>query len=296
VWKERYVGALAPLTPLLWDMFVVGGSMCLVAVAALPLLILLAAGLHHQELGPVVGMTNIWSRVVGGPVACLLLLRVAVRAAGSLTGEREARTLDGLLATPLGDREIVREVWLGSILNIGPLAWFLAAAWGVGLLTGGISPLSLPLLAAAWSVYAAFAAALGLWCSLRCRTTWRATGLTAALLLAVTVGHWLVHPAEPLFVPSTEDPRWLDDFHWYALSPPASLDALTFPLFPSAWYGLRHGSRLANAVLGVGLYALAALLLYRRVLVRFGPVTGRMPEAGGRPERKYQRGATPGPR
>src|SRR5581483_2781240 len=57
---------------------------------------------------------NLVPRLIGGPVAGVLLLTVAVTAAGRVTRERERRTLDSLLATPLDPREIVGAKWLAS--------------------------------------------------------------------------------------------------------------------------------------------------------------------------------------
>ncbi len=48
----------------------------------------------------------------------LLLLGVAIRAAGSVSGERARHTLDDLLATPLSNRDIIHGKWLGSIVGM----------------------------------------------------------------------------------------------------------------------------------------------------------------------------------
>ena len=63
---------------------------------------------------------NLWVRVVGTAVACLTLVGVAARAAGSVTGERDRQTLDGLLTSPLESGAILSAKWLGSILSLRP--------------------------------------------------------------------------------------------------------------------------------------------------------------------------------
>src|SRR5207253_7133044 len=50
---------------------------------------------------------NGWVRVVGTTVACLMLLGVAARAAGSVSGERDRQTLDALLTSPLDTQAIL---------------------------------------------------------------------------------------------------------------------------------------------------------------------------------------------
>jgi ABC-type transport system involved in multi-copper enzyme maturation permease subunit len=273
LWKERHVGPSSGPGGVLREMALVWGVIGL-SLAASTFVLVVIGGV---VAGGLFEMTNVWARVVVPPVALLAVVKIAVRAAGSLSGEREIQTLDGLLTTPLADREIVRDKFLGSVLAAGPFGGIVGVAWALGLVTGGVHPLSFLLLLAAAAAYAGFAAALGLWCSLRCRTTWRATALTAALLLAVTLGHWLVNLAEPAVVASSNVQDWLDNLHWYALTPPVTLDTLALRLFASV------RGRVGLAAFGVALYAAAAAALYGRVAARFGPATGRMPERGGRP-------------
>lgn len=135
---------------------------------------------------------NIWLRVVGTAVACLGWLTVAVRSASTISGEREAQTLDSLLTAPLESSEILFAKGVGSILSIRWSALWLASIWLFGIFTGGLQMLAVPLLIGSWLIYAAFFSVLGLWFSLVCRTTARAIFWTLATSLFVGGGHWLV--------------------------------------------------------------------------------------------------------
>src|SRR5581483_1772903 len=50
---------------------------------------------------------NVWVRVAGTLVACLTLLGVAVRAASSVSGERDRQTFDSLLTAPVESNSIL---------------------------------------------------------------------------------------------------------------------------------------------------------------------------------------------
>lgn len=139
------------------------------------------------------GNTQFWVvRVAGTLVACLLLMAVAVRAASGVSLERDQQTLDGLLTTPLDSNVILGSKWLGAVLSVRRGLPWLAALWGVGLLTRGLHPLALLMLIVTWLVYAAFLAGLGTWFSVVCRTTLRATTLTLLTAVAAGLGHWMI--------------------------------------------------------------------------------------------------------
>jgi ABC-type transport system involved in multi-copper enzyme maturation permease subunit len=135
---------------------------------------------------------NVWVRAVGTLVACLALLAVAVRAAGSICGERDRDTLDSLLTTPLTGEEILFGKWLGSITGVRWLALWVGVIWGLAVLGGGLSILAVPLLVVAWLVYAAALSSVGLCFSAVCRSTRRAIGLAVLATLGLGVGHWLL--------------------------------------------------------------------------------------------------------
>jgi len=174
-----------------------------------------------------------WVQQMGTLVACLSLVGVAVRAAGSISGERDRQTLDGLLLTPLRRDDMLRGKWLGSILSMR-WAWvWLAAIWAVGVATGGLSLLAVPLLMLAWLIFATIAANIGLFFSISSSTTLRATMSTLVALVVVAFGHWsLWFCLGPLFLFSagskSEFPEWVVNFQWYGMTPPWTLQVLAF--------------------------------------------------------------------
>src|SRR4029077_13348998 len=125
----------------------------------------------------------------GTGVAFLLLLGVAVRAASSISSERDRQTFDALLTTPIDSSTILWSKWLGSVMSFR-LGWaWLALIYGMGLLTGGLNLFALPMLLAAWFVFAGVSAIIGLWFSMTCRSTMRATVLTLFTTVALNIGH-----------------------------------------------------------------------------------------------------------
>jgi ABC-type transport system involved in multi-copper enzyme maturation permease subunit len=272
---------------------------------------------------------NRGARTIGTFFACLLLLGVAVRAAGSFSGERDRQTLLSLLGTPLEGHEILGAKWLGSIVSGRKVWWYLAGIWLAALLTGGLHPIALPLLVVAWACYALFLASLGLWFSLVSRNTLRATIWTMLTVLGTCVAPWLLssfwmlvleflHPSPyragwgPLPSATRAEPGgWtveLSDL-LAALAPPSSLNFLTFydrdfqlnpdPFLshqygPPAGYGqpvVEPWVRLLAIVFGLVCYVVAGLVLYAMACARFPDVTGRMPLARGRPHRPARRSA-----
>jgi len=135
---------------------------------------------------------NVWVRIAGTIVACLLLLSVAVRASTAIVGERERQTFDSLLTTPLESDTMLHAKWLGSVMTVR-LGWvWLALIWLPALFIGGVHLVALPMFLAAWFIYAAFCAVLGLWFSMVCRTSLQATVSTVGVIVALTVAHWFI--------------------------------------------------------------------------------------------------------
>jgi ABC-type transport system involved in multi-copper enzyme maturation permease subunit len=135
---------------------------------------------------------NIWVRCTSTTLASLMLLGVAVRAAGSVSGERDRQTLDALLASPLSCDSILFAKWAGSILSMRTGWLWLGLIWAIGIATGGLHVVAVVLLLVAWVVYAAFFAAVGLWFSAGSRTSLRATLWTLLATVGLSVGHWLL--------------------------------------------------------------------------------------------------------
>jgi hypothetical protein len=225
---------------------------------------------------------NPWVRITGTVVASLMLVGVAVRASSSISGERDRETLDGLLTSPLQSHDILFAKWLGSLLGVRRAWYWLGVIWGIGLLTSGLHPAALMLTFVAWLVYASCLAGVGIWFSISCQTTLRATLYTLAVTFGASVGHWLIWLALLPFFPP-----------WQAAGV-LGLQACITP--PAVLYGLSAGSEVGHsdqwemhAVLaGFGLFfwALAACVIWSISRARFRRLTSRMPHR--RPEFHYR--------
>jgi ABC-type transport system involved in multi-copper enzyme maturation permease subunit len=135
---------------------------------------------------------NVWVRLMTALLASGLLVGVAARAAGCLSGEHDRQTLDGLLATPNRSAAILGAKWLGSMLHNRSGWLWLGLVWCVGIASGSLDWRFVPVLVTAWFVVACFAASLGLWFSAGRTNAQRAIRGTLLCLLAFGIGHWLV--------------------------------------------------------------------------------------------------------
>jgi ABC-2 family transporter protein len=212
----------------------------------------------------------------------ILLFQVGLSAANRVSRERERQTLDGLLTLPVSAGEILFAKWLASIWS-GRWLWaFLGAIWGLGVVTTGISAVSLALLVAAAVVYTTFIATLSLWFSTANQTTLRSTLFTVLATLVVILGPGIavrmsgVDWSRPLAGGSLE---WHALIGEYALTPSGTLRALTFrdaefekgdPLLPTV--------RVLAAVGGLHLYMLLTGVLWISIRSRFRADKGPRPQ------------------
>jgi hypothetical protein len=82
--------------------------------------------------------------------------------------------------------------FIGSLFSVR-IGWlWLGAILGLAVVTGGIHILALPLFLGAWIVYAVGFTLIGLWFSMVCRSSMRATVYTVLTAIGVSVGHWLI--------------------------------------------------------------------------------------------------------
>jgi ABC-type transport system involved in multi-copper enzyme maturation permease subunit len=242
---------------------------------------------------------NAWVRTVGTLVAVLMLVGVAVRAAGAVSGERERQTFDALLTSPLPTGDILYGKWLGSVLSMRWIWLWLGVIWLVGVLSGGLSPVAVPLLVGAWFAFAAFVAALGLWYSTVCPSTLRAVLWTLFTLVVLWGGHWLVWMCcIPLGIAAGPGglgreleevlPR-VAEFQAFTLTPPGTLAFLAFRLddFKHLSDNYRHvdwgAEFLACSFLGMIGWSVAAFVLLSATVDRFNQVTKRVLVHGTRP-------------
>jgi ABC-type transport system involved in multi-copper enzyme maturation permease subunit len=130
---------------------------------------------------------------IGGIILLTAVCLVAgFRAAGSVVRERDRRTLDGLLVLPVTRDHILRAKWLGSVLRMRYLLYWLAALWLGGTCIGAVHPLALPLLTLTAAAHIAFLASLGVCVSVTARNALRANFTMAVLLLLFFCGGWLM--------------------------------------------------------------------------------------------------------
>ena len=95
------------------------------------------------------------------------------------------------MTTPITTPEIYWAKLAGSLLSVRLFLVWLAVIWAIGLGTGGVAILAIPLQVVLWLIPAAFVAAVGLYFSAVCKTTLRATTWTIFGTLFVLGGHWV---------------------------------------------------------------------------------------------------------
>lgn len=103
--------------------------------------------------------------------------------AASLTSEREQDTWMSLLATPLEGREILRGKIFGELWATRGFPVVLGLLWLVGLASGSVHPLALPVVLPLVALETWFVVALGTYSSLYCQTTWRAQAWTQGVVI-----------------------------------------------------------------------------------------------------------------
>lgn len=127
-----------------------------------------------------------FATMMGTMVCAGLLLLIAVRAAGSVTSEKERGCWEALIVTPLSAHDIVGSKLLGSVFAA---RWGLAIVlvlWGLGVVVDPRFVVVVPFLMGTLLLLAVFAGLVGLTTSLTHKTTLRAMGTT--LLIGIALG------------------------------------------------------------------------------------------------------------
>ncbi len=126
---------------------------------------------------------NVMTRMMGTVVFCTMILGVASAASSSVTSEREGDTWISLTATPLDANEIVRGKMLGAFWATRWLSalWLLLVI--TGLLLGAIHPVGVVASLIVVGVDFWFACALGLYFSMKCKSSMKALLATISTLL-----------------------------------------------------------------------------------------------------------------
>jgi len=203
-------------------------------------------------------------------MACVTLLMIGTRAAGSVTGEKERDCWLTLISTPLTPREIVHgKIW-GAIYACRWLIVAVAAGWAVAALLDPSYILALPFTFAAFAAAAFFASALGVRYSFWCSSTLRAMGATLATLLFVG-GLYLMCCLPMAFAAGPGD----EELAILALAP--CVPALLF--LPSIIYFGPPGNDTPVAITSYGIgvvgYFIAAFLVSGSAVESFDRLCGR---------------------
>ena len=186
LWKELNLGHSAEwlvMTDLGWLYFAV-----LVVFISMACLITMGVGDEESQLrSTLAGFTFFLIGMLG----VILVIGAGLRAASSVTREREQRTLESLCSVPVARLEILQTKWFGAIwrfrrtlLGLGilfALAGFCGARLGfVALLLGTVA------------THVVFAVSLGIFLSVVSRTTLRAYLSWALVMIAVLAGSLLL--------------------------------------------------------------------------------------------------------
>jgi ABC-type transport system involved in multi-copper enzyme maturation permease subunit len=276
LWKERFVESAARLTKGVVIFYVVCALLALAPLGIITHFFVLELGPSRLSFEDFRGAINVYVRIAGTILALMLLLGIGVRAASAVASERDRQTMDSLLASPLTLGEIRAAKWFGAILGAKWMFLLLTMVWAIGLLSGGLHVLALPILLAALGCYAAFMASLGLYFSVWASTTNRAVLWTVGLALFFGGGHWLVCASPTLIV--TRGSEYMAYF-FAGLTP-----AWVLGLFAFSYQELGHGvwgdrqvAVIAFCLVGIGVAAAAALLLWGAAAQRFLASSGRIP-------------------
>jgi hypothetical protein len=122
-----------------------------------------------------------WFITSGGGAAVLMSVIVALRCAEAINGEKEKKTWEGLLMTPLTGRQLVHSKLWGILAATGPyLGAYAIPTIGVACLCGSLCIVVALAWIAAMPSIMIFVAAMGLFCSATIRQSWQSLLATLA--------------------------------------------------------------------------------------------------------------------
>jgi ABC-type transport system involved in multi-copper enzyme maturation permease subunit len=274
LWKERYVSRTAPMTK------IVAGLLGLFLFGLLAYSLYDLAGPAFDELrvsgygsdGPARTELSRFLRVFTALIYIGWALGLASASSGAVVQEREADTWISLVSTPLSGREIVRAKMFGAFWGMRWLGLILLAIWVVGLSAGSVHPFAFVTVVIEAAVFLWFVAALGMFFSVRAKSSARAMTTTVAILIVLNGGYLMccipLQPNTP-FIAVGVTPFLL----------PASLFTYDeFRILIEAPYpGPRwhYAETFATCFTGVSAYAVAAGILTMVTIARFDDWIGR---------------------
>lgn len=234
---------------------------------------------------------NIWFRIAGTCVACLMILIVGVRASTCVATERERDTFDALITTPMSAESILWAKLVGTLSSLR-LAWvWFGCMITIGLLTGGLHLLAVPILIGAWFIYATFFTMVGMWFSMTCRSSMRATVYTVLMTLLLGGGHWIAVGLLCYLPLALVTHGGQGNFFEYAIKFQAGMTPpVVLGLYAYSWEDLgRHFSRdeEIRAIMLLGLFGLV-LWIAGCVVMWFGMLVPRFKQITRREELLYE--------
>lgn len=193
MWKELYIEGRMKLNWLAWGVvaalviLTVGSGLFIIGVYIWAILFD-----HPPRWWEFSMAMNIWFRIAGTGVMALMVLIVAVRASTSIASERERDTFDALLTTPMSAETMLGAKLIGCLTSLRSAWIWFGSMTAIAILTGGVHPLAVPIVLGSWFVYATFFTMVGMWFSMACQSSMRATVYTVMTTLFLGGGHWVV--------------------------------------------------------------------------------------------------------
>jgi ABC-type transport system involved in multi-copper enzyme maturation permease subunit len=217
VWKERHFAGRLPLVESQWVTMALGcGVTAFLFVLCTGLFVGATSELASQRW--IDGPVNLATRVF--LIAAVLAVPVVgVRTAVSVGEERAKQTLVSLLTLPVPRRNILQAKGWAAVLRTSWVFVGTGIALLLGLLTGGLHPVAVAGTTAMFAGYTLFAAALGLWLSVRCDTALRAVLVFLGFMLATALGPVLVGPI--MDATAARGVGWTETFDLF--SPPVAV-------------------------------------------------------------------------
>jgi ABC-type transport system involved in multi-copper enzyme maturation permease subunit len=301
LWRPR-MGAY----PMLWkEMFAETAALRFGLLARIALLLLIAAVIvpgalmfidyvFYETGGRDQAGRGLLEYVCGVTVAVGLLglLMVLVRAAGSVTSEKERDCWTSLISTPLSPAQIVWAKIAGSVYGARLLAAPLVLLYGMAVLVRTEVLWLIPVMAGTWGVLALYVAALGVLFSLWCRTSVRA--MAGSVATAVFFGGGYLLCCTPLFIGGGNDSEMLilAPCIPFLLYMPGDIWHEAVVANSAGFSASRIEAKLVLAyVLGMGAYFAAGVVLSMTCVEGFESFAGRRIGQGYDPRRRV----APGP-
>ncbi len=204
LWKERNRGTGQPAAEALERLFLKAPSRGFLLVGVLAVT-WFTARLSVRDYPDGIQALGIASRGVMVFLAGLWCGMAAFRAASSISAERDGRTLDVLLSSPISHASLLGANWLGAVLSGRVFGYGLALLAVVELVGGDWHPLGVFLLLVMVAGHVALLAGFGVWLSLVSRNTLRARVVMVVVLLFLGGGLTLLIAALGL----SPAPSWL---------------------------------------------------------------------------------------